>query len=144
MLKHLATLLVAGTALYAAEADPMAEATDRLLQALEQEVEALENIGTAADAPAAVEAVRASLQTQKKLFEVDVKELWLYIDNTEGVKQPLVDVMVRLAVQFKRLSENNYFDNAALRELLAPQIVPDEASGKAKLEKMRTIDHDED
>lgn len=144
MLKHLATLLVAGSALYAAEVNPMAEATDRLLRALEQEVAALEEISSPADAPAAVEAVRASLQVQKELFGVDARELWLYIDNVDGVKQPLVDVMVRLAVQFKRLGENQFFGNADLRELLAPQVVPDAASEKAKLEKLHSIDHDED
>lgn len=144
MLKHLATLLVASTALYAAEADPMAETCDRLLAALEKEVEALESIGSAADAQAAVAPVRASLLEQEDLFAVDAKELWTYIDNTAGVKQPLVDMLIRLAIQFNRASAANFYDNAELRSLLSPQVVADEAVQKARRAKLHAIDHDED
>lgn len=144
MLKHLATLFVASTALYAAEADPMAEPSARLLSALEQEVTALESIQSAADASAVVQAVRESLLAQEDLFSVDATELWLYIDNTPGVKQPLVDALVRLAVQFERLKAVDFFDNAELRTLLSPQVIEDEGVRNARKEKLQTIDHDED
>ena len=147
MFKPFAALFLAASAVYAS-ADPVVDAYEALLASFEQEVVALEKIQQAADAVAAVASVQAALDTQKQLRVTlgseGEKELWVYIDNTAGAKQPLVDVMVRLAVQFKRVEENQFFDNAALRELLTPQIVPDATSEKAKLEKMRAIDHDDD
>lgn len=147
MFKPFAALFLAASAVYAS-AEPVVEAYETLLTSLELEVVALEMVQQAADAPGAVASVQVSLNTQQQLRDSlrgdGEKELWVYIDNTADAKQPLVDVMVRLAVQFKRMAENNFFDNAELRELLSPQIVPDAMSEKAKLEKMRAIDHDDD
>ena len=147
MFKPFAALFLAASAVYAS-AEPVVEAYETLLASLEQEVVALEKVQQAADAPGAVASVQAALNTQQQLRDTlrgdGEKELWVYIDNTADAKQPLVYVMVRLAVQFKRMAENNFFDNAGLRELLSPQIVPDAMSEKAKLEKMRAIDHDDD
>ena len=147
MFKPFAALFLAASAVYAS-AEPVVEAYETLLASLEQEVVALEKVQQAADAPGAVASVQAALNTQRQLRDTlrgdGEKELWVYIDNTADAKQPLVDVMVRLALQFKRMAENNFFDNAELRELLSPQIVPDAMSEKAKLEKMRAIDHDDD
>ena len=147
MFKPFAALFLAASAVYAS-AEPVVEAYETLLASLEQEVVALEKVQQAADAPGAVASVQAALNTQRQLRDTlrgdGEKELWVYIDNTADAKQPLVDVMVRLAVQFKRMAENNFFDNGELRELLSPQIVPDAMSEKAKLEKMRAIDHDDD
>lgn len=147
MFKPFAALFLAASAVYAS-AEPVVEAYETLLASLEQEVVALEKVQQAADAPGAVASVQAALNTQRQLRDTlrgdGEKELWVYIDNTADAKQPLVDVMVRLAVQFKRMAENNFFDNAELRELLSPQIVPDAMSEKAKLEKLRAIDHDDD
>lgn len=147
MFKPFAALFLAASAVYAS-AEPVVEAYETLLTSLEQEVVALEKVQQAADAPEAAASVQAALNTQQQLRDSlqgdGERELWVYIDNTADAKQPLVDVMVRLAVQFKRMAENNFFDNAELRELLSPQIVPDATSEKAKLEKMRAIDHDDD
>lgn len=147
MFKPFAALFFAASAVYAS-AEPVVEAYETLLTSLEQEVVALEKVQQAADASEAAASVQAALKTQQQLRDSlqgdGERELWVYIDNTADAKQPLVDVMVRLAVQFKRMAENNFFDNAELRELLSPQIVPDATSEKAKLEKMRAIDHDDD
>lgn len=143
MHKTLLPILFAATAVYAADADPMADACKRLKAALEQEVAALESIKEPGDAAGAVEAVRASLLAQEDLFAVSEKELWLYIDNTEGVKQPLVDLLERLALQFARLEDSSYFGNEELRALLGVQIESDPAVEHAKREKLHTIDHDE-
>lgn len=146
MYKTLVPLLCVGTALYAAEADPMVEVCERLIAALEQEVEALESIEKAEDVPAALEQLRAGLLAQEDLFAVDQKLLWQYIDNTPGAKQPIVDVLELLAVQFVRMESNNFFDSAELRQILTPQIFgsPDAKSGKkTKREKLHEIDHDE-
>ena len=75
---------------------------------------------------------------------VDDAELWLYIENTEGVKQPLVDVLSQLALQMARIEEAAYFNYAGLQELLAPQTVETPEVQNAKLEKIRAVDHDDD
>lgn len=144
MLKNLATLLVASTALYAAEPNAVAEASDRLLQALEQEMTALEEIETPEDVPAALGAIRESLLAQEDLFAVDATELWTYIDNTPGVKQPLVDALVRIAIQFNRLRATDFFGNDELRQLLSPQVIADESVERVKKERLEQIDHDAD
>lgn len=147
MYKTLASLFIASTALYAAEADPMAAVCDRLVAALEQETEALESIESAEDAPAGVEKLRASLAALKELFSEDANELWLYIDNTEGVKQPIIDVLEKLALQFARLEKAEFYGNAELRETLAPQVLVTEnteQARRAKHEKLHEVDEDED
>lgn len=147
MYKSLLPLLFVGTALYAAETDPMQKVCERLIAALEQETEALESINQPADIPAGLEKLRASLQALQELFAEDETLLWQYIDNTPGAKQPIVDVLEELALQFARMEKENFFSNAELREVLAPQVCPSEAAEahkKAKREKLQEIDHDED
>lgn len=144
MFKTLVPVFLATTALYAAETDPMAEVCDRLAAALEQETAALTRMQTAEDVPAALEELRSSLAALKSLMEVDQKELWLYIDNTPGAKQPLVDELERLALQFARLKNAGFFSNGELKALLAPQVLDSPEAQRAKREKLREIDHDED
>lgn len=147
MYKTLVPLLFASVAVYAADADPMADVCDRLVAALEQETEALASITQPADVPAAMEKLQASLAAQKALFSVDAKLLWQYIDNTEGVKQPIIDAMEELALQFARVVSAKFYDNAELRAVLAPQVLATKETQKAnhaKREKLREIDHDED
>lgn len=144
MFKMLVPILVAGTALYAAEADPMEAVYTQLLSALEQETEALEKMESAADVDKALADLRASLNTLQEMLTVDTRDLWRYVDNTEGVKQPVVDQLELLALQFARLEQANFFDNAELRELLAPQIFSSPEARKVKHEKLHEIDHDED
>jgi hypothetical protein len=91
----------------------------------------------------ALEDLRASLTALEALFEMDEKELWMYNDNTEGAKQPIVDELERLAVQFIRVSREKFFGNAELRNLLAPQVLNTPQKPRAKRGKLREIDHDE-
>lgn len=129
---------------YTAEADPMAGIYEKLYTALEQEVLALEQIDQPADAAAAVAELRAALAAQQELLSVDQNALWLYIDNTKDKKQAMVDILVRLALQFQRIEKAAYFDNAELKELLAPQVEYDSEAEHAKREKVHAVDHDED
>ncbi len=144
MYKTLVPILIASTVLHAAEENPMADVCDRLVAALAQETAALTKIQSPADAEGALDELRASLQALETLFAVDEKELWMYIDNTAGVKQPIVDELERLALQFSRIQKANFFQNATLRQLLAPQVLstPQNAK-KTKRGKLREIDHDE-
>ena len=122
----------------------MASAYESLLSALTREAVALEKIEEPADAAGVVEEVRAALLTQKGLLSVDAAELWQYIDNTDGKKQPLIDVLERLALQFGRLEETDYFGNPELKALLSAQIEENPEAAKAKREKVHAVDHDED
>lgn len=144
MHRFLLPLLLVTAPVYAAEASPVVDAYQRMLQALEQKTEALESIKQAEDAQKAVEPVREALQKLQALFAVDEKELFNYIDNTAGIKQPLIDIMQRMALQFSRLEQNAYYNNAQLRELLAPQIEAGSSQKKIKHGKLREEDSDDD
>lgn len=144
MYRFLLPVFFASSVLYAAETNPMAKAYESLLNSLTQETEALEKIEEAGDVAGVVGDVRAALAAQKELLVVDAKELWLYIDNTEGKKQPLIDVLERLAIQFGRLEKTNYFDSADLKALLSSQIEENPEAAKAKREKIHAVDYDED
>ncbi len=144
MHRFLLPLLLVTAPVYAAEASPVVDAYQRMLQALEQKTEALESIKQAEDAQKAVEPVREALQKLQALFAVDEKELFNYIDNTAGIKQPLIDIMQRMALQFSRLEQNAYYNNAQLRELLAPQIEAGSSQKKIKHVKLREEDSDDD
>ena len=146
MYKTLASLFIASSVLYASEAEPMAAVCDRLVAALEQEAEALEALTEGGDVSAPLAKVRESLAAQQELLAVDAGLLWQYIDNTEGVKQPIIDVLQRLALQFDRVEKARFFGSAELRKLLGPQVLATpatERANRAKLEKLREIDHDE-
>ena len=139
----LVPILMAGTALYAAETEPMAAVCDQLLAALEQETASLTKMQAADDVPAALEELCDSLQKLEALMAVDAKELWTYIDNTTGAKQPLVDELERLALQFARVQKAAFFNNEELKSLLAPQVLEQPKTHRSKREKLHEIDHDE-
>ncbi len=144
MHRTLFPLLVASTVVYAADVDPMASAYEALYSALEQETLALESIQTATDAAGAVDQLRAALQAQQALLSTDESALWQYIDNTEGRKQALVDLLERLALQFCRLEMQQYYGSDELKTLLSPQIEFDPDVEHAKRAKLHAVDHDED
>lgn len=104
-------------------ADSPAQVTAKLATALEQEIAILAGIGNAEQAQAAVEPLRKSLAEQQALFGADDKELWDYISNTQGTETRLVELLEQLSHQFTRMDEAQFYDCAALRELLAPQMV---------------------
>ena len=144
MYKTLLPLLFVTSAIYAAETDPMADACSRLVAALTQEAEVLEKMSSAAEVRENLPELKSSLTALEDLFAVDEKALWQYIDNTEGAKQPVVDALELVALQFMRLEKAGFFADAELRALLAPQILSSPAAKKAKREKLRAIDPDED
>lgn len=119
----------AGAAAIVQAADP-AEICADLSAALQQEVELLEGVTDTATAEKAVAPLRKSLEKQETLFSADDKALWEYIDNTDGVKQPLVELLQRLSRQFTRMEEVNFFNCAELRALLYDQILTDMEEAK--------------
>lgn len=95
----------------------------KLREALTTEVELLENLRSADDVRGMLSDLRRSQKKQSDLFSADDAALWDYISNTDGVKQPLIELLQRLAAQLSRLEDCNYYDNAELKELLYTQIV---------------------
>ena len=123
----------------------MADASERLLSALEKEVEALEQIQKPEDAAEVLGELRDALKELEAMAaSVDDAELWQYIENTEGVKQPLVDILSQLALQMARIEEAAYFNHSGLQELLAPQTEETPEVQNAKLEKIRAVDYDDE
>ena len=145
MNRYLLPSLFAVSALYAQSSEPMADASERLLSALEKEVEALEQIQKPEDAAEVLGELRDALKELEAMAaSVDDAELWQYIENTEGVKQPLVDILSQLALQMARIEEAAYFNHSGLQELLAPQTEETPEVQNAKLEKIRAGDYDDE
>ncbi|MBR5330818.1 MAG: hypothetical protein IKV13_04940 [Akkermansia sp.] len=145
MNRYLLPSLFAVSALYAQASEPMADASERLLSALEKEVEALEQIQKPEDATEVLGELRDALKELEAMAaSVDDAELWQYIENTEGVKQPLVDILSQLALQMARIEEAAYFNHSGLQELLAPQTEETPEVQNAKLEKIRAVDYDDE
>ena len=145
MNRYLLPSLFAVSALYAPASEPMADASERLLSALEKEVEALEQIQKPEDAAEVLGELRDALKELEAMAaSVDDAELWQYIENTEGVKQPLVDILSQLALQMARIEEAAYFNHSGLQELLAPQTEETPEVQNAKLEKIRAVDYDDE
>lgn len=107
-------------------ADSPAETCAKLQAALRTEVELLEKVRSAEEAADVLSSLRRSQKEQTELFGSDDAELWEYISNTDGVKQPLVELLQRLAAQLSRLEDCNYYDNAELKELLYTQVVTED------------------
>ena len=144
MNRYLLMPLIATTALYAQASESVSDACRSLQDALNREASVLEQIQNNQDADEMLPELRAVLQQLAALSVVDENELWLYIDNTEGVKQPLVDALSQIALQFSRLEAAGFYHHAGLRELLAPQTEETPDVRRAKLEKIHAVDHDDD
>ncbi len=117
--------LVALVATVSAEASPEA-AYGQLCTALSQELTALESVTDAASAAAAYPSLEEAIRTlasMERSYEAE-KELWVYIDNTEGVKTPLLELLQRLAVEFTRLENASFYGHEGVAKLLAPQLTP--------------------
>lgn len=109
-----------------------AETCAALCEALEQEVTLLQRVTDTDSAKSVLSDLRRSMRKQSDLFSADDKELWEYIDNTNGAKLPLVELLQRLAGQFTRLEEVNFYDCPELKEQLYDQVLTDMENAKAE------------
>ncbi len=92
-----------------------------LQQGLNTQVRILGSITDANTAQAALGPLTASMQTLSRMKAgTNEAELWIYLDNTPGVKLPIIVVLENLMVQLQRLEKANFFGNPRLRDLLAP------------------------
>ncbi|MCQ2364832.1 MAG: hypothetical protein MJ051_04700 [Akkermansia sp.] len=127
---HSSSLFAASALLFAACVAPAALAADspeetcaKLRAALQTQVELMEGVRSPEDAAKAVSPLRKCQKAQDELFGAEDAALWEYISNTDGAKQPLVELLQRMAAQLSRLEDVNYYDNAELKELLYTQVV---------------------
>ncbi len=92
-----------------------------LQQGLSTQVRILSSVTDARTAQAALGPLTASMQTLSRMKAgTNEAELWIYLDNTPGVKLPIIAALEDLMVQLQRLEKNNFFGNPQLRSLLAP------------------------
>ncbi len=119
---HIITALFAVTACIAQAAD-REDVCRSLNKGLEAQVELLADVQDAASAASAVPELREVLANLSSLHgQVEEDKLWVYIENTPGVKNELIESLLSLSGQLKRLHAAKYYGNAELRALLAPQI----------------------
>ncbi|MDO4221087.1 MAG: hypothetical protein Q4C88_03060 [Akkermansia sp.] len=98
------------------------QACAALEQALAEENALLAGVTDAASAAAAVPQLHACLEKLASMRGEGENELWSYIDNTPDVKTRLVEVLERLAAQFRRLEQAEFYRCAELQSALAPQL----------------------
>lgn len=97
--------------------------TAELQQALSRQLELVSGVRDAESATAVVVplgALLGEMGAMQKRMRADA--LRVYIDNTPDVKAPFIVLLQQTAVQFKRLSDADFYGCVQLRELLAPQL----------------------
>ncbi len=123
--KYILPLLGLSACVALAETSP--EVVCRQLRAaLSNELSALASMQDAASTEAALPKLEAALVEMAEMDRSAAaeKSLWGYIDNTQGVKAPFVELLERLAIEFARLENASYYGSEKLRQLLAPQVIP--------------------
>lgn len=101
------------------------EAYTQIAEGLRAEVRLLTSIVDAASAQETLPQLSRVIAELAALnSRVDERELWRYIDNTSGLKQPLIEETELLFVQLKRLEQARFFGNARLGKLLRPMLSP--------------------
>ncbi len=116
----LAALVVAATA----EASPEEAACQQLSDALTRELAILRTVQDSASATASIPQLKTvldELATMDRSYEAE-KALWEYIDNTEGVKLPMVELLQRLTIELYRLEKAHFYMNKEFYLLLKPQV----------------------
>lgn len=106
-----------------AQAGGEKEACAELEKGLLEQLQVLRGITDKAQAQARISALDRVL---KKLQALNAKtngaELWRYIDNTPGVKQPLITILEDTMVQLQRIERAKFFGNHELRRRLEPMV----------------------
>lgn len=106
----------------AVAAESPQQACAALEGALAEETAVLAGVTDAASAAAALPQLRACLDKLAAMRGTDEGALWNYIDNTQDVKARMVEVMERLAAQFHRLEQAEFYGCTELGAALAPQL----------------------
>ncbi len=113
-------------------AETLRQWTAELQQALSRQLELVSGVRDAGSASAAVAPLGALLGEMGAMQgRMRADALRVYIDNTPDVKAPFIELLQQTAVQFKRLSDADFYGCAPLRALLAPQLGTDAGDDEA-------------
>ena len=116
-------LLIAGAPLVCAGQEQ--EDYDKLLHAITTEVTILHGITDEASAASSVEHLESHLLLMAQLRKsTDETALWRYIDNTPGIKAPLIEQLEFLFVELQRIEKAEFFHCERLQQLLRVQVTP--------------------
>ncbi len=119
---RLPALMISGACMIcAAQAEEVVETCAQLESALREQLQALQSVTNETGVQAALSALSKAQQKLSELNErTDEKELWRYIDNTPGVKQPFITILEDTMVQLQRIEKANFFGSDELKRKLAP------------------------
>ncbi len=108
---------------YVAQAEGEKEACARLETKLREQLQVLRSMTDPASAQAGIPALDKVLKSLRELnTQTDEAALWRYIDNTPGVKQPLITILEDTMVQLYRIEQAKFYANKELRRRLAPML----------------------
>ena len=101
------------------------EAYQELTNTLSREVQLLSSITDEATAKAALPELKELMAKLSALSqEVDNDRLWRHIENTPGLKQPLLEAAEQLLVELQRLEKARCFSVRPLYTQLRPMLIP--------------------
>lgn len=96
---------------------------EELRRVLERQLELLAAVDGTSSASAAVAPLSENLRRMAELRDsVRADALRLYLDNTPETKTPFIELLQKMAVEFKRLGDANFYGCSELGRLLAPQM----------------------
>ena len=113
-----------------AHAEEEEEMCVQLEKSLREQLEVLQSVTSDASAQAALPALDKVQQELRKFYtQADEAALWRYIDNTPGIKQPLITILEDTMVQLQRIEKAYFFKNGELKRKLKPMVSSAPASG---------------
>ncbi len=125
---YIVTALLGATACVV-QAESEETVCEALLAGLQAQVKLLAGVNDAAGAAAAVAPLQQNLAELAALNgRVSADTLWLYIDNSQEMKQALIEELQRLSVQFSRLRKAEFYGCSELQSVLAPQLTAAEGA----------------
>ena len=108
---------------YVAQAEGEKEVCARLETKLREQLQVLRSMTDPASTQAGIPALDKVLKSLRELnTQTDEAALWRYIDNTPGVKQPLITILEDTMVQLYRIEQAKFYANKELRRRLAPML----------------------
>lgn len=120
----LSTLIISAPGIaYAQQAEQ--SAYEKLAQGLHEEVQILSRICSAETAHEKLPALKQAVAALKSLQqETDSQQLWRYIENTQGLKEPLINAVELLFIELQRLEKARFYGVKELAQLLRPMLIP--------------------
>lgn len=105
------------------------EVCAQLQTRLEKQVELLSSVQDAESAKAVLAPLRENMAALAALNgQVSEDRLWLFIDNSQDIKLPLMEQLQLLSVQLYRLTMSDCFGSRELKLMIAPMVTTAEVA----------------